>query len=111
MPLLGRADDHQDGVLTDTLAISWFSDRDGALGNGEAQNVMLSAGVHVITLQATNSDGAHGDDRQLRIEVKPDYDADGIPDDQEAALGLNALTERDAWTDSDDDGRNIPSPS
>jgi hypothetical protein len=36
--------------------------------------------------------------------VQPDYDADGLSDDREAALGLNALTERDAWGDADGDG-------
>ncbi|HEY4722665.1 MAG TPA: hypothetical protein VII92_12505, partial [Anaerolineae bacterium] len=103
VPLLGRADDQQDGVLTDTLALTWSSDRDGALGNGEAQNVLLSAGIHVIALEAANSDGLTAT-TQVTIEVKPDYDGDGLPDDQEAALGLNALTERDAWSDADGDG-------
>ena len=103
VPLLGRAFDQQDGVLTDTQSIAWFSDRDGALGTGEAQSVMLSAGVHVITLQATNS-AALTATTQITLEIKPDYDADGIPDDQEAGLGLNPLVQTDAYSDADDDG-------
>ena len=34
----------------------------------------------------------------------PDYDADGIPDDQEAGLGLNPLIQTDAYSDADHDG-------
>ncbi|MBI5565569.1 MAG: hypothetical protein HY870_11770, partial [Chloroflexi bacterium] len=101
VPLLGRADDPQDGVITSTL--TWSSDRDGVLGTGEAQNVLLSAGTHVITLQAVNSDALSAI-ATVSINVLPDYDADGLSDDQEAALGLNALTERDAWSDADGDG-------
>ncbi|HTP09264.1 MAG TPA: dockerin type I domain-containing protein, partial [Anaerolineae bacterium] len=103
VPLLGRAFDQQDGVLTGTNSIAWFSNRDGALGTGEAQNVMLSAGVHTITLQAMNSAGLTAT-TQITIDVKPDYDADGIPDDQEAALGLNPLVQTDAYSDADHDG-------
>ena len=103
MPLLGRAFDQQDGVLTDTQSIAWFSDRDGALGAGEEQSVMLSAGMHVITLQATNS-AALTATTQITLEIKPDYDADGIPDDPEAGLGLNPLVQTDAYSDADDDG-------
>ncbi len=103
VPLLGRADDPQDGVLTDTLALTWRSDHDGVLGQGEAQNVLLSAGTHVITLQATNSAGLSAT-TSVTINIQPDYDADGLADDQEVTLGLNALTERDAWGDADGDG-------
>ena len=87
VPLLGRAYDQQDGVLTDTLAMTWSSDRDGALGKGEAQNVMLSAGMHVITLEAHESARRSRRPRRSRWKYKPDYDADGLPDDQEAGAG------------------------
>ena len=40
----------------------------------------------------------------VTINVQPDYDADGLSDDREAALGLNVLTARDAWGDTDGDG-------
>jgi hypothetical protein len=103
VPLLGRAFDQQDGVLTDTNSIAWGSDRDGALGAGEEQSVMLSAGVHIITLTATNS-AALVATTQITLEIKPDYDADGIPDDQEAGLGLNPLMQTDAYSDADGDG-------
>jgi len=101
VPLLGRAADAQDGVITSTL--TWRSDRDGLLGTGEAQNVLLSAGTHVITLEAVNS-AALSAITTVIITVQPDYDADGLSDEREAALGLNALTERDAWSDTDGDG-------
>jgi hypothetical protein len=103
VPLLGRAFDQQDGVLTDTLSIAWSSDRDGALGAGEEQSVMLSAGVHVITLEAINN-AALSASTQITLEIKPDYDADGIPDDQEGGLGLNPLIQTDAYSDADSDG-------
>ncbi|HZY42719.1 MAG TPA: dockerin type I domain-containing protein, partial [Anaerolineae bacterium] len=103
VPLLGRAFDQQDGVLTDTQSIAWFSDRDGVLGQGEAQSVMLSAGVHIITLEATNS-AALTATTQITLEIKPDYDADGFADDEEAGLGLNPLVQTDAYSDADDDG-------
>jgi hypothetical protein len=103
VPLLGRADDPQDGVLTDTLALTWSSSRDGALGNGEAQNVLLSAGTHIITLQAVNSDGLMAT-TSVTVNIQPDYDADGLTDIQETALGLNPLTERDVRSDADGDG-------
>jgi hypothetical protein len=101
VPLLGRATDPQDDVITSTL--TWSSDRDGVLGVGEAQNVLLSAGTHVITLEAVNSD-ALTTSTTVVITVQPDYDSDGLSDDREAALGLNALTERDARGDVDGDG-------
>ena len=103
VPLLGRAFDQQDGVLTDTQSIAWFSDRDGALGQGEEQSVMLSAGVHIITFEATNS-AALTATTQIRLEIKPDYDADGFADDAEAGLGLNPLVQTDAYSDADEDG-------
>jgi hypothetical protein len=101
VPLLGRADDPQDGMITTTL--TWSSDRDGVLGTSEAQNVLLSAGTHVISLEALNSDGLTAV-TTVSINVQPDYDADGLSDEREATLGLNALTERDAWGDADGDG-------
>ncbi|MCB0073449.1 MAG: hypothetical protein KDE20_18395, partial [Caldilineaceae bacterium] len=57
-PLLlqGSAYDLEDGVIPGA-GLLWTSDVDGALGSGKDVTVdELSAGVHVLTLQATDSD-------------------------------------------------------
>ena len=51
----GTASDPDDGSLSG--AISWTSDRDGALGTGTAVTRRLSKGTHVITAGVTDSDG------------------------------------------------------
>ena len=55
--LRGSAYDLEDGVIPDE-GLVWTSDVDGALGSGNAVTADgLAAGVHVLTLQATDSDG------------------------------------------------------
>ena len=55
--LLGHGDDPEDGALPDA-ALSWRSDRNGFLGNGEwIEADQLSPGRHRITLSAGDSDG------------------------------------------------------
>jgi hypothetical protein len=52
--------DSEEGLLGDT-ALSWMSDRDGALGAGRTLEVVassLSEGTHTITLSAEDSDGS-----------------------------------------------------
>ena len=101
--LLGRADDLQDGVLSDTTSLLWTSDLDGVLGSGEAINPVLSVGTHTITLQATNSAGMSAT-TSITLIVQPDYDGDLISDDQENSLALNPLTPVDVQSDADGDG-------
>ncbi|MBP8251629.1 MAG: hypothetical protein KAX40_04655, partial [Herpetosiphon sp.] len=101
--LLGRADDLQDGVLSDTTSLLWTSDLDGVLGSGEAINPVLSVGTHTITLQATNSAGMSAT-TSMTLIVQPDYDGDLISDDQENSLALNPLTPVDVQSDADGDG-------
>jgi hypothetical protein len=55
--LQGFGNDFEDGVLPD-VALSWSSDRAGALGEGSELPVSnLAPGVHTITLTATDSAG------------------------------------------------------
>jgi uncharacterized repeat protein (TIGR01451 family) len=55
--LEGFAGDLEDGVIPDA-ALSWSSDRDGALGNGSSLPVStLQPGEHTITLTATDAGG------------------------------------------------------
>ena len=56
----GMATDDEDGMLGDD-ALSWSSNRDGAIGTGSSLNYNgLSTGTHTITLIATDSDGLRG---------------------------------------------------
>jgi hypothetical protein len=60
--------DAEDGPLGDE-AYAWASNRDGALGSGEeAVAEGLSAGMHTITLSATDSDG-HVAEQSIRLWV------------------------------------------
>ena len=55
----GTATDAEDGVLTADLV--WTSDVDGVIGSGASFTTsILSAGVHVITAEVTDSGGAAG---------------------------------------------------
>ena len=74
--LRGEAVDPEDGKLTGAR-LAWRSSIDGALGTGEAIDVVLSGPatpckpelvVHTITLQATDSDG-HSIEVSLLIQV------------------------------------------
>ena len=58
--LVGEGYDPEDGNLPDA-GLSWSSDRQGDLGTGRQLSVTgLQLGWHVITLQATDSDGQSG---------------------------------------------------
>ncbi len=68
VPLRGRASDAEDGPLSEA-ALTWSSDRDGALGEGEQLEVSsLSPGWHTLTLGATDSSGQVGSDH-VRVFV------------------------------------------
>jgi hypothetical protein len=100
--LIGGALDGQDGAL-DGAALRWFSSRDGALGSGREAHARLSAGAHLIVLEARNSAGLSAL-AYSTLTVLPDYDADGIPDAQEKSYGTNLLNPIDARSDDDGDG-------
>lgn len=66
----GSATDPEDGDLRGS-ALVWESDLDGQLGTGEsASTAGLSVGHHVVTLAATDSDGAEDTD-QIGVRVRP----------------------------------------
>jgi hypothetical protein len=68
--LSGSATDREDGILP-AESLRWESDRDGVLGTGaEIALDNLSAGLHVITLRAMDSQGA-ADDAWVAIAVDP----------------------------------------
>jgi hypothetical protein len=100
--LTGSALDKQDGVITDTQLI-WRSSRDGQLGGGSDLPVILSVGVHTITLQATNSVGLSAT-TSITLSVVGDYVMDGIPDSQKLSGNMNPLDDKLAYSDADHDG-------
>lgn len=58
--LIGTVRDPEDGPLPEAN-VSWYSDRDGFLGNGFILNVTtLSVGAHVIELRAVDSQSLQG---------------------------------------------------
>jgi len=99
----GAGYDLEDGELGGA-SLTWSSDLDGSLGVGDtlAVSTPLSAGTHIITLDAMDSDSSHGYDT-VTIEVMADSDGDGMPDDYETDNGLDDGTD-DASEDADGDG-------
>ena len=69
LPLRGMGDDPEEGRLKGDR-LSWHSDKDGPLGEGETLPVLLSAGTHVITLTVTDSEGLSAN-AQITITVTP----------------------------------------
>jgi hypothetical protein len=101
--LVGDAYDLEDGPLTgDHLA--WFSDQLGALGTGDGLTVTLPAGVHVLTLVATDSANLTVSS-SITVEVLADFDMDGLADAYEEQYGeLAWWNPDDAGEDPDGDG-------
>lgn len=78
----GTGTDAEDGALTGA-SLAWNSDRDGPLGTGEeladVDASTVSLGAHVITLTATDSEGATGVD-SITITIRvPSFTADVQP--------------------------------
>ena len=58
----GTAEDPEDGAITGD-DLGWYSSVDGSLGSGDAvSTAALSAGIHTITLTATDTEGLDGFD-------------------------------------------------
>ena len=69
LTLAGDATDPEDGTLTGP-ALVWSSSRDGALGSGDSiRTAALSAGVHSITLRATDSQGAFAESSRSVVVI------------------------------------------
>lgn len=94
----GQATDPDEGPLTGASLV-WISDRDSLLGTGETLSATLtSAGLHTITLTATDSGGLAGTTQvQVRVPapgisgaVKPLTPVYGPPLDDPVGLALNA---------------------
>jgi hypothetical protein len=66
---VGGANDPEDGALSGA-ALVWCSDVDGELGTGGSLSAMLTAGQHIVTLTATDSDGNTGAD-QISLTMTP----------------------------------------
>ena len=66
---MGHAVDVHGVQLTGT-ALVWTDDLDGALGTGEHVTVTLSAGMHTITLSATDGAARVGATK-IQLNVSP----------------------------------------
>lgn len=66
----GTATDPEDGTL-EAAALEWISDLEGDLGTGNTVSASnLSLGSHVVTLIATDSDGASAS-ASIQVEIVP----------------------------------------
>lgn len=69
LPLKGLGNDPEDKRLKDDK-LDWKSDKDGILGNGETLPVLLTNGIHIITLTVTDSEGLSSSS-SVTVTVKP----------------------------------------
>ncbi|MBV7327073.1 IPT/TIG domain-containing protein [Chloroflexi bacterium TSY] len=101
--LRGAAFDPEDGTLTGNL-LRWRSDRDGALGNGEALSVTLTTGLHALELTAIDSANLTVS-VGITVQVLADFDNDGLADVIEQQYDeLEWWNEGDVNEDPDQDG-------
>lgn len=106
IPLSGSATDREDGVLSPE-SLTWESDLDGFLGTGaKLEPANLSAGNHVLTLTAEDSDGAIGQ-AQVAVIVNAGWVRDN-PGQDEMALASQILAAGPDWQPSESGG---PEPS
>ncbi|MFG0260186.1 MAG: Ig-like domain-containing protein, partial [Phycisphaerales bacterium JB041] len=97
----GSANDAEDGNLSSS--ITWTSSRDGVIGSGAGFSTStLSVGTHTVTADATDSDGASGDDSVTVIIDPPQGTAPAAPD----GVSATNLTNRYARVDWNDNSNN-----
>jgi uncharacterized repeat protein (TIGR03803 family) len=99
--LAGVAYDPTAGVLTGA-SLRWF-EGDTLLGTGEQLIALLGAGSHIIRLEATAPSGLKAES-EITLAVLADTDADGLPDEYEAAHPPLQTNVSDADLDLDTDG-------
>ncbi len=105
-----------EGSLVDLVAISFTSEGaglgsfewkvDGTALPGTANGTEFRfdlAGQRTVFVTLTDSNGLLAT-RQVTVNVYPDFDHDGLPNDWEQAHGLNPLDFTDASKDPDEDG-------
>jgi len=100
----GVGNDTEDGILTDTSLI-WTSSINGQIGTGTCLSTSnLSAGKHVITFTAKDSNGAT-DDKSANISVMPGYSWTmlNLPDSGQTASYTST------WGEDSDYSTNQPS--
>ncbi|MCU0798349.1 MAG: PA14 domain-containing protein [Candidatus Thermoplasmatota archaeon] len=72
----------------ETLALTWFSSKDGHLGSGPLIKAQLSLGVHNITLFA--DDGALGHNKSTKVTIEM-IDHDGTASDDDRPPGSDVV--------------------
>jgi hypothetical protein len=93
----GSATDPEDGTLTGASLV-WKSDRDGQIGTGTSFSVStLSVGTHVITLTATDSQGATGT-RTVSIVVTAPSGPGPLTNGATATGRIAVAHQEDRWT-------------
>ena len=99
----GTGSDAEDGSLSGSSLV-WTSDLDGTIGGGVSISVSLSAGSHLITLAAIDSQGASGNE-SISITVTTPMDVDVT---FQKGDGKGAVSETDdAHLESDDEDDNF----
>ena len=99
--------DSEDGAL-DGAQVQWSSDRDGTIGEGARltrRADLLSEGAHVITVRATDADGA-GTSAQVSIHVQRVAEPEGPEADVTFGRFLSPVSEGDV--NATNAGRTIP---
>lgn len=77
--LAANASDEEDGNLSN--AIQWHSSIDGDVATGATASVYLSAGVHILAADVTDSDGLSTQElATVTVTVLTDSDSDGVAD-------------------------------
>jgi hypothetical protein len=101
LTLEGVAYDPEDGPLTGA-SLAWASDLDGPLGTGERlEGVTLSGGSHVLTLEATDSEGQS---TAVTVSVTAETAVGGLTATND---GPTTLGEETAFSASVTEGTNV----
>jgi hypothetical protein len=105
--LEGNAMDAEDGPLADN-AFAWRSDQDGTLGSNRRLDVTgLSAGVHIITLEARDSSGKTAV-ASVEVAITPSTNAQPVADaGPDVTAGGQCSVVLDGYRSYDPDGTSL----